>query len=133
MCVAQLDRALGYGPRCRGFESSHARVIGTLKTQCFQCSFFGFYSCFYGELYVRQNPSARLRRINDISAVTVHFVTSNFPACLAYLPLRNRVDDHGQTVYNKFVSKILALNNHILSFRNCEGTEQLRVFFFSGT
>ena len=23
--VAQLDRALGYGPRCRGFESSHAR------------------------------------------------------------------------------------------------------------
>ena len=25
MCVAQLDRALGYGPRCRGFESSHAR------------------------------------------------------------------------------------------------------------
>ena len=27
MCVAQLDRALGYGPRCRGFESSHARYI----------------------------------------------------------------------------------------------------------
>ena len=25
MCVAQLDRALGYGPRCREFESSHAR------------------------------------------------------------------------------------------------------------
>ena len=25
VCVAQLDRALGYGPRCRGFESSHAR------------------------------------------------------------------------------------------------------------
>ena len=27
MCVlvAQLDRALGYGPRCRGFESSRAR------------------------------------------------------------------------------------------------------------
>ncbi len=23
--VAQLDRALGYEPRCRGFESSHAR------------------------------------------------------------------------------------------------------------
>ena len=23
--VAQLDRALGYGPRCREFESSHAR------------------------------------------------------------------------------------------------------------
>lgn len=27
MCVAQLDRALGYGPRCRGFESSHAREV----------------------------------------------------------------------------------------------------------
>ena len=27
VCVAQLDRALGYGPRCRGFESSHARYI----------------------------------------------------------------------------------------------------------
>lgn len=26
MCVAQLDRALGYGPRCRGFESSRARM-----------------------------------------------------------------------------------------------------------
>ncbi len=26
VCVAQLDRALGYGPRCRGFESSHARL-----------------------------------------------------------------------------------------------------------
>ena len=26
MCVAQLDRALGYGPRCRGFESSRARL-----------------------------------------------------------------------------------------------------------
>ena len=32
MHVAQLDRALGYGPRCREFESSHARVIkGLLK------------------------------------------------------------------------------------------------------
>ena len=27
VCVAQLDRALGYGPRCRGFESSHARLL----------------------------------------------------------------------------------------------------------
>ena len=27
VCVAQLDRALGYGPRCRGFESSHARPL----------------------------------------------------------------------------------------------------------
>ena len=27
VCVAQLDRALGYGPRCRGFESSHARAF----------------------------------------------------------------------------------------------------------
>ena len=25
VCVAQPDRALGYGPRCREFESSHAR------------------------------------------------------------------------------------------------------------
>ena len=25
VCVAQLDRALGYGPRCRGFESLGAR------------------------------------------------------------------------------------------------------------
>lgn len=27
VCVAQLDRALGYGPRCREFESSHAREL----------------------------------------------------------------------------------------------------------
>ena len=26
VCVAQLDRALGYGPRCREFESSRARI-----------------------------------------------------------------------------------------------------------
>ena len=27
MSVAQLDRALGYGPRCREFESSRARIM----------------------------------------------------------------------------------------------------------
>ena len=26
VCVAQLDRALGYGPRCREFESLRARM-----------------------------------------------------------------------------------------------------------
>ena len=31
MCVAQLDRALGYGPRCRGFESSHARTVKSVS------------------------------------------------------------------------------------------------------
>ena len=29
VCVAQLDRALGYGPRCREFESSRARMKET--------------------------------------------------------------------------------------------------------
>ena len=34
VCVAQLDRALGYGPRCRGFESSRARrkEIGIVRS-----------------------------------------------------------------------------------------------------
>ncbi len=32
VCVAQLDRALGYGPRCREFESSRARMSGTVYT-----------------------------------------------------------------------------------------------------
>ena len=31
VCVAQLDRALGYGPRCREFESSRARMLNGLK------------------------------------------------------------------------------------------------------
>ena len=31
VCVAQMDRALGYGPRCREFESSRARMINSLK------------------------------------------------------------------------------------------------------
>ena len=31
VCVAQLDRALGYGPRCREFESSRARMLNSLK------------------------------------------------------------------------------------------------------
>ena len=39
--VAQLDRALGYGPRCRGFESSHARVFYYLQTLYLQ-GFGGF-------------------------------------------------------------------------------------------
>ena len=30
VCVAQLDRALGYGPRCREFESSRARMYGDM-------------------------------------------------------------------------------------------------------
>ena len=29
--VAQLDRALGYGPRCREFESSRARMLNSLR------------------------------------------------------------------------------------------------------
>ena len=31
VCVAQLDRALGYGPRCRELESSLARMLNSLK------------------------------------------------------------------------------------------------------
>ena len=27
VCVAQLDRALGYGPRCREFESCHVHLL----------------------------------------------------------------------------------------------------------
>ena len=37
VCVAQLDRALGYGPRCREFESSRARIERVLS---FENSFF---------------------------------------------------------------------------------------------
>ena len=44
MRVAQLDRALGYGPRCREFESSHARIlksrINIVFIRLFLCSFF---------------------------------------------------------------------------------------------
>ena len=42
--VAQLDRALGYGPRCRGFESSHAR----LERRCKSISFF--YISFFSSI-----------------------------------------------------------------------------------
>ena len=34
--VAQLDRALGYGPRCREFESSHVRLYLPLRLKRFQ-------------------------------------------------------------------------------------------------
>ena len=44
VCVAQLDRALGYGPRCREFESSHARTINPLKPFGFR----GFCVVFLG-------------------------------------------------------------------------------------
>ena len=40
--VAQLDRAFGYGPKGRGFESSNARYIErleTLKNQWFPAFF----------------------------------------------------------------------------------------------
>ena len=50
MCVrvAQLDRALGYGPRCRGFESSHARsfrIAGSLYYQGFPAFFLSKNGC----------------------------------------------------------------------------------------
>ena len=42
MRVAQLDRALGYGPRCREFESSHARDKNERgKTKCLTSFVFG--------------------------------------------------------------------------------------------
>ena len=43
MRVAQLDRALGYGPRCREFESSHARRflwLSESKKHPFEGAFF---------------------------------------------------------------------------------------------
>ena len=43
VCVAQLDRALGYGPRCREFESSHARRflwLSESKKHPFEDAFF---------------------------------------------------------------------------------------------
>ena len=45
VCVAQLDRALGYGPRCRGFESSHARKESCLETDRSRDSFFVVVVC----------------------------------------------------------------------------------------
>ena len=42
VCVAQLDRALGYGPRCREFESSHARREKAFTRKC---------RCFFGLLF----------------------------------------------------------------------------------
>ena len=32
--VAQLDRAFGYGPKGRGFESSHVHVLEVPETPC---------------------------------------------------------------------------------------------------
>ena len=45
VCLAQLDRASGYGPEGRGFESSSART-----KKCYDCStsFFVFrYICYH--------------------------------------------------------------------------------------
>ena len=42
VCIAQLDRALGYGPRCRGFESSCARDKSCLNHSD---SFFSLSHC----------------------------------------------------------------------------------------
>ena len=59
VCVAQLDRALGYGPRCREFESSHARTNPLESfSRGFFCFLLGslpgqtlFYSSFAGNSY----------------------------------------------------------------------------------
>ena len=42
VCVAQLDRALGYGPRCREFESSRARMK---RDMILSCLFFVIENC----------------------------------------------------------------------------------------
>lgn len=38
--VAQLDRAFGYGPKGRGFESSRPRIEGTVLNNIQRQSFF---------------------------------------------------------------------------------------------
>ena len=39
--VAQLDRALGYGPRCREFESSHSRFLDYYISELSEMFFYG--------------------------------------------------------------------------------------------
>ena len=54
--VAQLDRALGYGPRCREFESSRARMKkGILFGECL------FELCFDMNLSHWEKPQKSLR------------------------------------------------------------------------
>ena len=56
VCVAQLDRALGYGPRCREFESSRARMKkGILFGECL------FELCFDRNLSHWEKPRKSLR------------------------------------------------------------------------
>ncbi len=50
--VAQLDRALGYGPRCREFESSHART----RISSFTWNPFFAYKLFSLNLIFTCNP-----------------------------------------------------------------------------
>ena len=61
VCVAQLDRALGYGPRCREFESSHARCSKPVN------SFYRF--LFYRNLYESIISLEILKRINIYLAI----------------------------------------------------------------
>ena len=53
MCVAQLDRALGYGPRCREFESSHARTENLCFTRVTKIDILKGVSF----LYIKSNSS----------------------------------------------------------------------------
>ena len=56
MRVAQLDRASGYGPEGREFESSHAReensaLQGAVDIKTSILGVFLLYKCFYGILH----------------------------------------------------------------------------------
>ena len=53
VCVAQLDRASGYGPEGRGFESFHTRYLRGLVNKSYQSFFYCLrVNCFVLLMYV---------------------------------------------------------------------------------
>ncbi len=54
MRLAQLDRAFGYGPKGRGFESSNARWLVKVEVPC-EIKEFRLFSCsklYFGEKHI---------------------------------------------------------------------------------
>ena len=71
MSVAQLDRALGYGPRCREFESSHSR-FKPLKQKCFKgffvlCKYYLRGTLFYRRLYLEYMVSEIMQKYEHLT------------------------------------------------------------------
>ena len=111
VCIAQLDRALGYGPRCRGFESSCARDRSCLN--------------YFRQLFVssKQLYNSQILFIKKARGAAISFI---YIKCYSLLPRYSStfsdVSSLSRTIVIMIIYRSTSFN---ISSSNCD-------FIFSG-